>query len=238
MSQNLKKIGIVGYGQFGQFIHKYLEKYFEVFIYKKDSQDLESLKSLDYLIFCVPLSSLEEVCKKFKDIVTEETILIDVTSVKVKPLNLLKIHFLNNMILGTHPIFGPQSGKDGIENLPIVLSNVSLPLNKFLEVKNFLSQKLKLKIIEQTAEQHDKEMAYVHALSHFIGRALVNMDIQDVASATKPYKNLLEIKELLKYDTFDLFKTIQNGNPFAQGVREEFLKNLNDLESKLKDVII
>ena len=122
MKENKReKIGIIGRGQFKKFIEPILAKSFDIEIFdRKSVGDIESgtrdITDLNYLIFSVPLSSIEDVCKKIQDKVSEKTILIDVTSVKVEPLKILMRNFLNNQILGTHPIFGPQSGKNGIEN--------------------------------------------------------------------------------------------------------------------------
>lgn len=229
------KIGIIGAGSFTKFIAPILEKYFEVKIYDRSGvEKFSENENLDYLIFSVPLQSIEEVCRKIQNHVSEKTILVDVTSVKVEPLKILKQHFLNNKILGTHPIFGPQSGKNGIEHLPIVLCNVSLPEDEYEKVKSFLEHDLKLKVIEKTPGQHDREMAYVQGLSHFIGRVLSIMDIQDYETGTKSYKQLIQLKELLQNDSWELYKTIQNGNIFTKEVRHEFLKTLMELEEKLE----
>lgn len=234
----MPKVGIIGRGQFTTFIAPILEKYVEVEIF--DRVGVENFSSqgegskFDYLIFSVPLSSIEEVCKKVADKVSEETVIVDVTSVKVEPLRILKQYFLNNQILGTHPIFGPQSGKNGIENLPIVLCNVSLEEDKYLFVKSFLGDVLKLNVIEKTPGQHDREMGQVHGLSHFIGRALAIMEIEEYDTATKGYKNLIALKDTVGNDSWELYKTIQNGSVYTKEVRLEFLKVLKDLEEKLE----
>ncbi len=237
------KVGIIGWGNFTKFIKPILEKYFEVIIFSRSGEfeHLEStdkLETLDYLIFSIPLAGLEETCRKIQDKILEKTILIDVTSVKVEPLRIMKQYFLNNPILGTHPIFGPQSGKNGIENLPIVLTNVNLDENRYLEIRTFLSEVLKLKVIEKTAHQHDREMAYVQGLSHFIGRALATMDIQDFETATQSYRQLVNLEYLVGGDSWDLYKTIQNGNELTSEVRKKFLQTLVDLENKLDQDII
>lgn len=236
------KIGIVGFGQFGQFMHGHLQKHFEVKIFKKEEEgrdmekDLkEKLADLDYLILAIPFSAFEDVCKKYSEYVNEKTIIVDVTSVKIKPIKLMKRYFLSNSILGTHPIFGPQSGKNGIEGLPIVLTNVSVGEEKYLEIKKFLSEIFKLNVIEKTAEEHDKEMAQVQGLSHFIGRVLKTMDIQNVDTATSSFKQLVSLKNLVGDDSWELYKTIQNANPYTDEVREKFLQELNNLETKLRN---
>jgi prephenate dehydrogenase len=76
-------------------------------------------------------------------------------------------------------------------------------------------------------------MAYVQALTHFIGRTINEMDIPDVEQKTPAYQYLLDIKRNLGKDSMDLFLTIELENPFAKEVREQFLEKLNDLNNML-----
>jgi prephenate dehydrogenase len=245
------KIGIVGWGSFSQFIAPILAQYAEVYIYVREGKEstLQKellnknsiqvgtdtvLQELDYFIFSVPLQALEDTCKRFKKILTKRTVIIDVTSVQVKPVQILKKHFKDREILSTHPIFGPQSGKNGVTGLPIVLSNISLDQKKYTIVKTFLAKKIGLLVIEKTPDEHDREIAYIQGLSHFIGRALKMMNISDYDIATKSYRQLIGLTELLKDDSFELYKTIQKGNPYTKKLRKQFIKTLEELEEKIK----
>ena len=233
----MKTIGIIGAGNFGRFMASHVEKHFTVELFdKSDSEDqLKKVCASDFVIFAVPFSALDGAIKQAKDLISQETIVCDVTSIKQKPLELLQATFPDNQILGTHPIFGPQSGKDGIVGLPIVLSNVSCMEKTYSLTKQFLDSKLGLKIIEQTPDQHDKEMAYIQGLAHFIGRALKNLDIKDYETSTFSYHQLVELTDLLKDDSWELFQTIQEGNPYAQEVRDSLRTELNSLEERLKE---
>jgi len=249
--KKIKTIGIIGFGQFGQFMAKHLAAHFEIVVHdphikEKDIRDdvksvrlvsLNEVAKVDFFIFAVPMSgTLEKVCKSLKGKLASDVLLADVTSVKVRPLEIIKKAFPDNKLLGTHPIFGPVSGKDGIASLPMVLSNVSFPDDEYAAVKNFLAKTLKLKIIEKTPEEHDKEVAYVMVTSHFIGRALNGIDgVKSYDLDTASYRELVNLKDLLKYDSWELFKTIQNENPFADGVREEILEHLHALDDSLKE---
>jgi prephenate dehydrogenase len=246
------KIGILGFGSFSRFIAPILAKYATVYIYTREQKyiDLVSeLKSsgsplyagtgsdiaeLDYFIFSVPLGALGDAAKLYSDKLSPNTVIIDVTSVKEKPLAILAEYYPKHQILGTHPIFGPQSGKSGIAGLPIVLCNVSVHTEKYQQIRQFLSDILKLTCIEQTPLEHDTEIAYVQGLSHFIGRALKQMNIQDYAIATQSYKQLLELVSLIGDDSFELYKTIQNGNERTAEVRKQFLETLASIEKSIQ----
>lgn len=228
------KVAIVGYGQFGRFMAKHLRPYCTVVPVQRKTSPA-TVANCDMVIFAVPWAGLESATTTIKPHIKPTTLIVDVTSVKQKPLALLQKHFPGHEILGTHPIFGPQSGKHGLAGLPIVLCNVSFSSKNLAAAKRFLKQTLKLRVIEQTAKEHDTSMAKVQGLTHFIGRAIVNMDIKSHLANTKSYEQLLELKQLLGNDSWELFETIQNTNPEAKKVRTEFMNELVDLEKKLSD---
>lgn len=79
-------------------------------------------------------------------------------------------HFLPKTcnLLTIHPVFGPQSGKNGIKGLKCMFSNIRCDEKIYQDFKDIFEHKLELKILEMTPEEHDKEMAYIQGLSHFI----------------------------------------------------------------------
>jgi prephenate dehydrogenase len=137
-------------------------------------------------------------------------------------------------ILATHPVFGPQSGKDGIAGLPMAVWPVRVNAQAMKSIKKFLSQTLGLDVIEMPPDKHDREMAYALALTHLISRAFNEMDIPQLRLGTKSYKLMLAIKENLSEDSMELFQTIQNYNPYALKVRQKFVKQLDELEAKIE----
>ena len=72
-------------------------------------------------------------------------------------------------------------------------------------------------------------MAYVQALTHLIGRTLVNIRIPDEELKTNSYQHLLELCGLIRYDTKELFFAIQNLNPYAQEITQQFIGEANGL---------
>ena len=123
------EIGIIGFGHFGRFIAIHLNKTNKVFVSDKINKYREAQKigvifcsqkevlSKDILILAVPTSKLKDVLLKIKPHLKKETIIVDICSVKVLPCKLMKRILPENEIIGTHPLFGPQSGKQGIKNM-------------------------------------------------------------------------------------------------------------------------
>lgn len=235
----MKELGFIGLGSFGKFIIPHLTPHFQVWVYDEkplleEAQalgvqwgSLKEVCSKEILIAGVPIHFMEQLLINIKDWVKPNTLFIDICSVKVKPVEWIQKHLNPEVeIVATHPLFGPQSGKNGIKGLNIVICPVNIPKEKLQKVHHFLSDTLLLNVLERTPINHDKQMAYVQALTHFIGRAVNEMDIPDVEQKTPAYQYLLDIKRNLGQDSWDLFLTIENGNPFAKEVRDQFIEEL------------
>jgi prephenate dehydrogenase len=98
----------------------------------------------------------------------------------------------------------------------------------FIAIAAF-GRSLGLSVTITSPEEHDREMAYVQALTHLIGRSLVNLDIPDEQLKTPSYQHLLELCSLIGADTFELFTAIQTQNPFAAEVAEAFVSQARSL---------
>jgi len=240
----MKSLGIIGFGSFGQFITKFLKPYFEISVYNRSDksakakelgigyESLEEVSSKEIVIVCVPVQFMEEMLVKIAPYIKREALVVDVSSVKVKPVELMKKYLPEHCeIIATHPLFGPQSGKNGIAGLNMVLC----PGEKYLtnSIERFFRDDLELNVLIRTPEVHDQQMAYVQALTHFVGRAVNGIDIPDVEQKTPAYQYLLDIKRNLGGDSYDLFLTIENENPFAKEVREQFINELVKLNNNL-----
>ncbi len=241
-----KSLGLIGFGNFGQFITPYLKPYFDITVYNKTNREaiavelgvkvgtLNEVATKDIVILCVPVQFLEELLIQIKNLVKQDAMVVDVSSVKVRPVELMKKHLPQTVtIIPTHPLFGPQSGKNGVEGLNFVLCPVNPKIDQFLY--RFFSSEIGLNVLKRTPEVHDRQMAYVQALTHFIGRAVNEMDIPDVEQKTPAYQYLLDIKRNLGKDSMDLFLTIEQENPFAKNVREHFVSELQKLNERLEE---
>jgi prephenate dehydrogenase len=130
----MQKLGIVGMGDFGKLMQQHLMNYFTVESFRRedlkaleagDEEVQKKLQELDYLVIAVTLDGFEDVCQKLSSKLQTKTLVFDVCSVKVRPVQLMQKYFPNNQIIATHPVFGPQSAKAGLENLKIVIENIS-----------------------------------------------------------------------------------------------------------------
>lgn len=241
----MKRIGLLGFGSFGQFMVKHLTPHYEVVIWNRSDRkgeaealgvaqvSMEEACNNDIVIPCVPVQYLEALLKEMAPFIKSGTWVIDVSSVKVRPLEMMREHLPEGLeLIGTHPLFGPMSGKNGVEGLNMVICPSKEEIDK--KLIRFFEEKLKLNVLVRTPEVHDQQMAYVQALTHFIGRAVNEMDIPDVEQKTKAYEYLLDVKRTLGKDSLDLFHTIENENPYAKEVRDGFIEELTKLNDSLK----
>ena len=109
-------------------------------------------------------------------------------------------------ILGTHPMFGPDSVKDTLFGTKLVLCPERLSDERLNSITHYF-QNHGIKIIKTTAEEHDKQMSSSLLLSHFIGKGLLEFGSQEQEIDTKGYRRLLRILETVQNDSDTLLKT-------------------------------
>ena len=147
-----KTIGIIGFGRFGRLAARYLKKDFSIFVYDKfpvEDRDGEfkeiSLKEIcrkNIIIICVPVSSFEELLIEIKDYVGEKSLIVDVCAVKEYTCNLMSKYLPSSVeILGTHPLFGPDSAKRSLRRRKLVLTPVRIDGEKLNSIKTYLRDK-------------------------------------------------------------------------------------------------
>lgn len=247
-SATRKTLGIVGLGAFGRFMARHLSPWFDVAGYDRfapasaaDGAEwriaaMAETASSDLVVFAVPLDALADALAEAAPHLRPGTLVMDVTSVKVKPAMLLPRLLPQHVdILCTHPLFGPQSGKSGIAGMRMALCPIRIPDARYYGVCDFLTEKLGLLVLRTDPDKHDREMAKVQAMSHFLSRAVKEIGFEPSSMATRAYEKLQEFSAIVLSDSWDLFLTIQNGNPYAGEMRARLMLELEKLERKLAE---
>lgn len=235
-----KTLSIIGVGAFGEFMASHLYDHFDVMLCDPHRDlsafsdramicDIEKAAQADYVVLSVPLKYLSSVMSDIAPMLNARQVLIDVASVKCKPRDIIKDVIPENVdYIGLHPLFGPESGKHGIEGLNIAIVGQGDVLEQ--SIFDFLSHELKLNVFKTTAEDHDQQMAYVQGLSHMIGKAFQNMNMPEITQSTHSFSLLQQMADNVKNDSDDLFISIQHDNPYSDQVREKFFESVRDLE--------
>lgn len=244
MPRDGRTLGLIGFGAFGRFMVPHLAPHFDLCAsdlldIARPATDLsvravpiEEAASSDILILAVPVQALAAALECIRHAVKPGAVVMDVCSVKIEPLELLARELPEAIeLIGLHPLFGPQSGKDGIAGLPIALCPKRASAARVEELRAFLRGVLGLEIIETTPEEHDRQMAYVQGLTHFLSRALASLPLPQTRMSTRAYERFLSMKADLYADSLDLFLTIERHNPYAAAARASLVRALADVES-------
>ena len=214
----MKKVAIVGFGRFGKILKKILENDFKLIIIGRNN--LEDIIKADVVFYCVPISAFESVIKSHKKYFKDNHLLIDVLSVKIHSKKVFEKYLrgLKTQALLTHPMFGPDSSKNGFDGLPIIIDKFKTSQENYLFWKNYFANK-RLKVIEMTAKKHDQLAANSQGLTHFIGRLLEKFNLKSTEIDSLGTKKLLEVMGQTCNDTWQLFNDLQNFNPYTKAMR-------------------
>ncbi len=190
------------------------------------TNNVEAVKSADTILLSVPIDNFEEVVEQVSPYMRPEQVIIDITSIKVFPVETMHKHIKAGLTLGTHPVFGP--GARSIANQNFVLTPTS-------ERERALSQKVKgylgargATVTLMTPQEHDEMMAVILGLSHFI--ALVSADTllsfdrlkQMGAISGITYKVLLTLVESVISEAPELYASLQMSLPNMTEIEELF----------------
>ncbi len=226
-----RTIGIIGFGDFSKLLVRYLHPYFDIVVTTRQ-KDLPRNLSCKFVttqvalaqpmvIPSMPAQYLEDYFRRNAKYLSPGSLVIDVCSAKVKSVCTLKSILPKNVnILATHPLFGPASAAQNLAGQRIMLYPARLPEAQYQKIRLFLQNKLKLKVIECSPEAHDKALAYVQGLSHYIGRVMQSMDIPETELMTDAYADLLDMKRIQGGDSWELFESIMLENPYALHIQQ------------------
>lgn len=231
-------VGIIGFGSFGKFLAETLSPHATVYVYSRSGAggkwagSFEQAATADYVILAVPLESYEAVVMDLAPIIRRDGVVIDVCSVKVRPISILKRMLSGQPIVATHPMFGPESASSGVAGHTIVMCKDGSDASAFTAVKKF-SQSLGLHTVEMSLEEHDRSIAVVQGLTFFVARSLDKMGVSNELLRTPSFERLLHLAELERHHSQELFETIQLGNKYAADVRTSFLTAAGNIHTEL-----
>jgi len=235
MSDN-KIISIIGgKGAMGQkFAKAFRENGCKVLISDIDTKlsNREVAARGDIIIITVPIHKTFEIIREISGSVREGSLITDFTSVKVLPMNEMKKSFKKDVnFIGGHPLFGPST--DFLHQHFILCGDIGNKTAKWY--KKFL-QKLGLKVLHMTQQEHDRQMATIQCLTHFstlsLGSTLekMNYDLQKGEKIATPVylMRLYGVGRILAQDP-DLYADMQMYNPYAKEVIANYKKSVDEL---------
>jgi prephenate dehydrogenase len=244
MKNPIETVGMVGFGAMGQFMAEHMFEGCEVVAHDPQSNNessasvamvsLEEAASSDAVILATPASTLPRVIDTIKRSDTfkiDETLLVDVCSVKEWPTQLFNRLIPNHhQTLHCHPLFGPESAKKSLRGHRLIVTESAGDRAAELVGR---WQQLGLKIIEMTAEEHDRQMAAVQAVPFILGRIATKLGLDDAMALQTPSRLAVRKLEWLdQVQSEELLRTIVAFNPQALRMLEGVIEAALELQDE------
>jgi len=229
-------IGVYGLGRFGYFWAEQLATHATLCAYSRDPDrptpkgvrrvGEEELLSLPVIFLCVAISALEEVLKRMEPRLPSGTLVMDTCSVKTYPVDLMQRLLPDSVsVLGTHPMFGPDSARYGVQGLPLILCPARVSDEQTAQWREFFMS-LGLAVSTMSPDEHDREAAFTQGVTHYIGRVLSDFGVRRSPIGTVGFTKLLEIVEQTCNDPWQLFLDLQRYNPHTREMRSRLSRSL------------
>jgi prephenate dehydrogenase len=158
MEKTGKRVAIIGgAGRMGRWLAGFLlEGGFEVVIADPDEASLleagrrlnvaatgsnvEALAEADYVVVSVPIESFAGVIREIGPGIQPSQTIIDITSTKELPVEIMHQHIRKGNMLGAHPLFGPGAGSVANKNVVLTPTNddekaLARKISGYLEAK-------------------------------------------------------------------------------------------------------
>ncbi|KAG2492326.1 hypothetical protein HYH03_009277 [Edaphochlamys debaryana] len=253
--ENRLKIGIVGFGTFGQFLAKRMVARGHQVIATSRSPYDEIARKMGVEYF----QDVDDFCEEHPEVVllassilsTESvlrhlpvqrlkrnTLFVDVLSVKVFPKQLLLRMLPPEVdILCTHPMFGPDSGKGAWTALNFMYDRVRIGNDPKREkrVETFLKffRDEGCNMVDMTCEEHDRQAASTQFITHTVGRVLGTMQLRSTEINTKGFEALLNLVNNTNNDSFELYYGLFLYNQNATDELERLEKAFDTVKKQL-----
>jgi prephenate dehydrogenase len=229
----INTVGIIGYGNFGTFVHELGQRFFPQVQFRIHSRrftpdnktffDIKTAAQSDVVILCAGISEYEERAKEVLQHALPHTMVVDVATVKKYTSDLCYQHCGNNRFMSIHPMFGPVSyakHRGDVTGFRIVVTDYSLQNDDYQRLKAQFAA-FGFSIIEMTADEHDKRLAETLFLTHYIGRSVIEAGFSRTEIDTLSFQFLMDAVESVKDDE-QLFADVYRFNPYCKAVAERF----------------
>ncbi len=243
------RVAIIGAGKMGRWFTKlFKNEGFSVIVSSRTQNKADALRaefgvevaqnnvdvlySADWILLCVSLDSLDAVLQEIGSYVRPNQVVMDISSIKVIPVNLLHSHIKNGITLGTHPVFGP--GAKSLQGQNFVLTPVGDEEERFAEEFGSWLEARGSTVSVLSPKKHDMLMSLVLGFPHFVGLVAGDtlgnnsdfVDAKAVGGAT--YKLLLTLVEAVSSEEPIFYSNLHMSLPEMQKIEGLFLERVEE----------
>lgn len=234
-------VGIIGYGRFGRLWARIIKPHHDVVLTDKQPADDARFATLadlcaraDAIFLCVPINRFAEAVREMAPHVKRGTVVFDTCSVKQYPASVMTealAQIPDISLIATHPMFGPDSAANGVAGLPMVV----WPLrgNERFDPWNAFLQQLGIRTVRMSPEQHDLLAAYSQGVTHYVGRLLDQMQLEETPIDTQGFRILRSLIAQTCNDSWELFRDLQMYNAYTHEMRQKFEQALSEVNARL-----
>ncbi|MFI5253574.1 MAG: prephenate dehydrogenase/arogenate dehydrogenase family protein [Bacteroidota bacterium] len=240
----MPEIAIIGYGRFGQLATMHLKKKAKLFVADKKlisktpqgvrTLSIEEAAGKKHVVLAVPINQIVNSVKLIAPYLQPGSTVYDVCSVKEQPIKWMCRYLPSSVsIIGTHPLFGPDSAGASLKNRMIAVSPVRTSPTGMKCLKNFL-ESLHLDIVVMGAEEHDRLMASTLFLTQFVFRGIKHLPLKKHQFTTQNYKILMQLVDAANNDSVEMFRDMYKYNRFARPIPPKLIKSFQKLTDSIK----
>jgi len=195
------------------------------------TNNIESVKNTDITIFAVPIAFMEDSIKQIWPNLKENSVVLDVCSIKDFPSNALKNYSPKSvLVIPTHPMFGPFISSIAGQIFVLTPEEKVKADFRYKFLVDFLKRS-SAKVLETTPKKHDRMMAVVQWLTHFdvfvFGETIKRLwvDIDTSLNFVSPVYKLI-ISSVARYMNQNpwLYSDIQMYNKEILNVHKTFIE--------------
>ena len=175
--------------------------------------NVEAVNQSDVILVSVSLDSFEDVIKEIAPYTHPAQIVIDITSIKERQVELMHRYIKSAPVLGIHPMFGP--GAESIHGQNFVLTPTNSDETALAHKAQEYLEARGAHVAIMSPRQHDEMMAVVLGLSHFIGLVSAdtlascdNLDMLNSSSGTS-YRLLLSLVKAVISEDPEFYASLQ-----------------------------
>ncbi|WNZ28814.1 MAG: prephenate dehydrogenase/arogenate dehydrogenase family protein [Candidatus Bathyarchaeota archaeon] len=243
------KVAVIGAGKMGRwFVNLFKNEGFSVVVSSRTQSKADALKDefgvqvvptnaeavdgADWILVCVSLTSLDAVLQEIGSHVKAGQVVMDISSIKEIPVNLLQKYVKHGVTLGTHPVFGP--GAKSLQGQNFVLTPVTEKEKRFSEEFKDWLQKRGAEVSVLAPRAHDELMSLVLGFPHFVGLVAADTLVENpnfvsaktVGGAT--YKLLLTLAESVSSEEPYFYSNLHMSLPEMEQLETLFLDKVEE----------
>ena len=192
--------------------------------------DVGRVGEADVVVISVPLDTFEAVVKQIAPHTHSGQSVVDFTSLKAGPVDIMHRHITSAVTLGTHPVFGPGAKSLVNQNFVLTPTNdgettLADKVRDYLEVRGAC-------VSLMAPEEHDRMMTVILGLAHFIAIAsadtLLSMDrfqeMKQIGGTT--FRVLYTLMESVISEDPELYASLQMSFPDIGEIEGQFQQSV------------